>query len=82
LLQASKRERLPKRQLICHQTIDLFSPIRTFTVGPGLSPDLLTLPVAGARGLFQSPENTAGGEFHPALRINGLFADKPRAHAK
>jgi len=37
--------------------------IRTATVGPELSPDLLTLPLAGARGLYRrwglSPALTA-----------------------
>jgi hypothetical protein len=28
-----------------------FSFIRTLTVGPGITPDLLTLPMEGARGL-------------------------------
>lgn len=39
-----------------------------YTVGPGFSPDLLTLPTAGARGLADHGPLTAGGEFHPALR--------------
>jgi hypothetical protein len=51
------------------------SSIRTITVGPGITPDLLTLKhgdALTARGL--SVEDlfilyTAGGDFHPALRI-------------
>jgi hypothetical protein len=36
--------------------------IRTLTVGPGISPDLLTLHLQALAGY------TAGGEFHPALK--------------
>jgi hypothetical protein len=36
--------------------------IRTVTVGPGVSPDLLTLRLQALAGY------TAGGEFHPALK--------------
>jgi hypothetical protein len=51
----------------------LFSPIRTFTVGSGVSPDLLTLLKQQAlAGLFDCIKITAGGEFHPALRIQGM----------
>jgi len=43
------------------------------TVGSGISPDLLTPSRcntgSGARGLPESHRDTAGGEFHPALRI-------------
>ena len=51
----------------------------TNTVGPGISPDLLTrlaLSPSGARGLLQvAPQFTAGGESHPALRtLAGLEA--------
>jgi len=50
----------------------LFSPIRTVTVGSGVSPDLLTLLKQQAlAGLFDCIKITAGGEFHPALRIHG-----------
>jgi hypothetical protein len=47
-----------------------FSFIRTITVGPGVTPDLLTLPdkPEGARGLVRLTALTAGGDFHPALR--------------
>ena len=51
----------------------LSSFIRTMTVGSGISPDLLTPPRqtgSGARGLPESDRDTAGGEFHPALRIS------------
>jgi len=49
-----------------------FSSIRTVTVGPGLAPGLLTpLPDgAGARGLPEQVQDTAGGELHPALRTS------------
>ena len=53
----------------------LFSPIRTLTVGPGVSPDLLTLRMLQAlAGLFDSIKITAGGEFHPALRIQEHYS--------
>lgn len=48
----------------------LFSFIRTLTVGFGFAPNLLTFP-ALQEALAGSPaesRNTAGGEFHPALR--------------
>jgi hypothetical protein len=49
----------------------LSSPIRTLTVGSGFAPDLLDpaglqQALAGFLGIV---EITAGGEFHPALRI-------------
>jgi len=51
----------------------LFSPIRTVTVGSGVSPDLLTLLKQQAlAGLFDRIKITAGGEFHPALRIQAM----------
>ncbi len=37
------------------------SPIQTVTVGPGVSPDLQIAPLAGF---------TAGGDFHPALKVS------------
>lgn len=58
--------------------------IRTVTVGPGISPGLLT-PLhdgAGARGLSGAAwprGNTAGGDFHPALRIRaGCYIRRAR----
>ncbi len=47
-----------------------FSSIRTVTVGFGVAPNLLTLPLgtAGARGLMRRNAITAGGDFHPAPR--------------
>ncbi|MNN27188.1 hypothetical protein D3C81_1407170 [compost metagenome] len=52
------------------------SLIRTVTVGPGIAPDLLTLPpkVASARGLGAGCAITAGGELHPALRTSRPLA--------
>src|SRR6266481_2476179 len=46
-----------------------FSFIRTFTVGFGIAPNLLALPV-GRKALAGLGDLafTAGGEFHPALR--------------
>jgi hypothetical protein len=47
------------------QALFLFHP--DYTVGPGVTPDLLTplsWPLAGY---------TAGGELHPALRVTGTF---------
>jgi hypothetical protein len=43
--------------------------IRTLTVGPGITPDLLT-PARDSRALAGSQPSllTAGGEFHPALK--------------
>ncbi len=64
---ASAEYRRPGRQ-----SRSLF--IRTMTVGPGITPDLLTLPpisirtAASARGLCALRAITAGGELHPALR--------------
>jgi len=50
----------------------LSSSIRTVTVGPGLTPDLLTSlhDERSARGLPSATQDTAGGDFHPALRIS------------
>jgi len=45
-----------------------FSFIRTMTVGPGISPDLLTLSTEALAGSQLFTLHTAGGEFHPALR--------------
>ena len=43
---------------------DTFSSfIRTLTVGPGVTPDLLTIPKDALAGY------TAGGDFHPALSL-------------
>ena len=50
-------------------------------VGPGVSPDLLTLRMLQAlAGLFDSIKITAGGEFHPALRIQEHYSST-RNHA-
>lgn len=43
-----------------------FSTIRTMTVGPGITPDLLT-----HSDEWRSRAITAGGDFHPALRSQG-----------
>jgi hypothetical protein len=67
------------------------SLIRTMTVGPGITPDLLTLQkflqaLAGlSRHATTVPSFTAGGELHPALKTYnlptspafGLYATKP-----
>lgn len=62
------------------------SPIRTVTVGSGLSPDLLTPPMnsAGARGLPSLvSRDTAGREFHPALRTSAFgFKTSPQETGK
>jgi hypothetical protein len=53
------------------------SVIRTVTVGPGISPGLLTLRTVGAQALAAlvwlrcRTTITAGGELHPALRTLG-----------
>jgi len=44
----------------------LFHP--DYTVGSGISPDLLTLPLEKALAGSGIASDTAGGEFHPALR--------------
>ncbi len=46
--------------------------IRTVTVGSGIAPDLLTPPPKRKRALAGSglAPDTAGGEFHPALRTD------------
>jgi hypothetical protein len=51
----------------------LLSSIRTFTVGSGFSPDLLTSSNGSARGLPSLTWDTAGGDFHPALRISQCY---------
>lgn len=50
----------------------LLSPIRTLTVGSGITPDLLTFKPAGLKRsrAFGLSRFTAGGEFRPALRIS------------
>lgn len=55
-----------------HGTFTPFSPIRTMTVGPGISPDLLTHPEG-----WRSRAITAGGEFHPALRMAFCYGSFP-----
>lgn len=48
--------------------IALFHP--DYTVGSGITPDLLTFHLAAkALAGFEGDLLTAGGEFHPALRI-------------
>ena len=49
-----------------------FSFIRTVTVGSGFPPDLLTPPRGGRSRALPESGNTAGGDFHPALRIAGV----------
>jgi hypothetical protein len=55
-----------------------FSFIRTMTVGFGITPNLLTLPLArkalAGLGLFTL---TAGGDFHPALRTLATRYEQP-----
>jgi hypothetical protein len=52
------------------QSWNTFSFIRTMTVGPGITPDLLTLArKAKALAGLRTRPLTAGGDFHPALRI-------------
>ena len=58
----------------------VFSSIRTMTVGSGFSPDLLDLCPSWtkrSRAPRKIHRDTAGGEFHPALRIK-LAAKYPR----
>jgi len=46
------------------------------TVGPGVSPDLLTFAESAGKALAGFPIRfrvTAGGEFHPALRIEKVI---------
>lgn len=45
-----------------------FSFIRTVTVGSGFPPDLLTPPRGGRSRALPESGNTAGGDFHPALK--------------
>src|SRR4051812_46256819 len=60
---------------------DLLSSIRTMTVGSGIAPDLLTLPLwtrkalAGSSFCISADPDTAGGELHPALRTGQLCRD-------
>jgi hypothetical protein len=70
----------PTGSTISHETSDeviaavcqLFSTIRTITVGFGFTPNLLTFPPllikAGKRSRAFIKMITAGGDFHPALR--------------
>ncbi len=67
--QGDARRRKPALGVL-NTKCDASSFIRTMTVGPGISPDLLT-PYSmklskGARGL--ALRHTAGGEFRPALK--------------
>ena len=57
----------PQVQVIWSRVQFAFSFIRTLTVGPGITPGLLTLQMQALAGLPFSG-NTAGGEFRPALR--------------
>lgn len=55
-----------------HLPRQLSSLFRTLTVGSGITPDLLDpgqMPQALAGCFRHTSEITAGGEFHPALRI-------------
>jgi hypothetical protein len=51
------------------------------TVGSGIAPDLLTLPLwtrkalAGSSFCISADPDTAGGELHPALRTGQLCRD-------
>src|SRR3954449_7699679 len=58
-----------------------FSFIRTMTVGFGITPNLLTLPLArkalAGLGLFTL---TAGGDFHPALRTSATRYERPETN--
>lgn len=47
-----------------------FSFIRTVTVGSGFPPDLLTPPRGGRSRALPESGNTAGGDFHPALKTS------------
>ncbi len=62
----------------------LFSLIRTITVGSGITPDLLDPAVpqalAGLSRTCRVPELTAGGEFHPALRMCMCVAHSANIH--
>ena len=60
-----------------------FSPFRTITVGSGISPDLL-VPAAMQQALAGSPwiGITAGGDFHPALRIIYAFVRQHHRNLK
>src|SRR4030088_1166404 len=55
-----------------------FSFIRTLTVGFGVAPNLLTLPLLrGRRSRAWACALTAGGEFHPALRTSAARYERP-----
>ncbi|CUT11906.1 hypothetical protein BF49_2986 [Bradyrhizobium sp.] len=63
---------------VCHGP---FSFIRTLTVGFGVAPNLLTLPLSKAlrkalAGLGLTAL-TAGGDFHPALRTSAVRNERP-----
>ena len=58
-----------------------FSFIRTVTVGSGISPvsaDPHHVAWYGARGLMRKTAITAGGDLHPALRMEPPYARLPR----
>jgi len=53
------------------------------TVGPGITPGLLTLHLgASARGLDCKNSFTAGGDFHPALKTYGYIEFVPLKYIK
>jgi len=55
----------------------LFHP--DYTVGSGIAPDLLTFrPRPEALAGSGIPPDTAGGEFHPALRTTKVYESVPR----
>jgi len=64
------------RHIFFHPDCDVATskPATTQTVGPGISPGLLTLLPGGERRsrarrrVFNTRRHTAGGEFHPALK--------------
>jgi hypothetical protein len=60
-----------------------FSFIRTVTVGPGISPDLLTSGLCRqkperSRAAAMTIADTAGGEFHPAPRTQPAMTPADR----
>lgn len=67
----------PRTSKIRDRYISLPSSIRTITVGPGISPDLLTFllssqekALAGFLIPISKDQDTAGGEFHSALKVH------------
>lgn len=65
------RNALPRAATGAAAAVNVSSPIRTLTVGPGISPGQSMGDIAtSARAAMESRAVAAGGEFHPAPRTS------------